>query len=335
MSHLEVYLDTLRLLPNEFHRHFQLLSSLDNRCVSLKQQMDLAEDDCIELMNSKQINETTLKSAANTLSECRELQNEAHSISTEKVELVSEAISIIQSYLTRVEDDMKQFESDYPEAIARLNGQSSSINASSALSQHQSQQLNQSSLSSSRNNMMIDDDSSISSAMQPKRKNQYSNQYSRYSNVVPSRQQQQQRSSSSNYMNSMYNNDSLQMRAPTNDIVSINSYEDPSMSSSQVENDNMVNSGLMSRMTSFTFTGDGLDSANNKYNNDASAANNNNNTSPEELFCFCQQPSYGEMVSLTSNSSFIEIVYFALITSGMIDSFVDVNFIALCRLTFV
>lgn len=139
MTHIETYVDCLKLLPGDFARDLALLQCLDAKTHSINQTIDQLQQHILHLSNDPNSNITEqIRSATSNqvaaqrsgsssippielvnhspflqlLHELREAEQEAYSLSLEKISVTHAIRESIVSYANRLEDETRQFETE-------------------------------------------------------------------------------------------------------------------------------------------------------------------------------------------------------------------------------
>ena len=154
MTHLETYLDCLKLLPGDLARDMALLSSLDSLYVSTQQQLHIQQQQLLELLNNRRsvidlpvpsavpaaappssssssTSASSIRSAAvhpsqpplpswlSLLSSIRLLEQQCESLSCEKVAVCRVVREGISSYSARLDDETALFRGEMGEEMTR------------------------------------------------------------------------------------------------------------------------------------------------------------------------------------------------------------------------
>lgn len=118
-TYLEQYLDLLKTLPNDLSRNLNLIGILDQRVESVRPHLDQTSEEAMKLLNTKKnLNSEEVHSLFNLLDARRLKELEMFDVTSEKIMLVEQAEETINSYLERLDEDLKKFEVELgPEAV--------------------------------------------------------------------------------------------------------------------------------------------------------------------------------------------------------------------------
>lgn len=125
MTHLETYLDCLKLLPNELQREFVLMQELDRRAANIQMRLDALENHVLEAatkgvtaMEGKKQTHTTSSGqpvgdpSEQQLYEIRTLQADLVDLHNEKLALARQSRDMVLGYAARLDYDIQVFAAD-------------------------------------------------------------------------------------------------------------------------------------------------------------------------------------------------------------------------------
>ena len=134
MTHLETYLDTLKILPNEFQREFVLMGELDKKAAMVAHEIDVVQASILELASKggdpNASGDTKKgKNAApalqgeptieDRLAHLRALHQMSVDLSNEKLALAKQSRDMIVSHAARLDDDIELFKEELPPEALR------------------------------------------------------------------------------------------------------------------------------------------------------------------------------------------------------------------------
>jgi hypothetical protein len=251
MSHLETYLDNVKLLPNDLQRYATLMYELDRKCAEANRELISREENFLAQANKEEVPNL------DDLQVIRSVQHQLSVYCLERSALCSETYSIITSYLNRLDEDLKLYEQELPaDLIREAIEESNQFNNTSTGGGIPSSSYSAKSSVKSKNSIFLNPSKGSV-------KHNKSNSHRMSSN------QRRMVDYSYNSLNS--NDEELNM-------------EDLEDVSNSLNDEEMNGAGAVIAM-----------------NNDNTAA---------ELFCFCQQPSYGEMIACDDSDCHYEWFHF-------------------------
>jgi len=126
MTHLETYLDCLKLLPNELQREFVLMGELDRRAANVQLRLDALQEHVLEAatkgvtaMEGKKQNSSAGANgqpvsdpSEQQLYEIRQLQGDLVDLHNEKLALARQSRDMVLGYASRLDYDMSVYAAD-------------------------------------------------------------------------------------------------------------------------------------------------------------------------------------------------------------------------------
>ena len=125
MTHLETYLDVLKLLPNELQRELVLMGELDKKATAVRQEMEAMQEIIIEAASggatkANADKKNAMGGGANgepteaQLLHLRQLQQMLVDLHNEKLALAKQSKDMVVAYASRLDDDIQLFAADLP-----------------------------------------------------------------------------------------------------------------------------------------------------------------------------------------------------------------------------
>ena len=119
-TYLELYLELLKTLPNEFSREMTLITLLDQKADDISTSLETLTAKITEMSAKRRLNSEDQTMMEKLLTERRNKEMEMYNLTKEKIDTVDQIHNVLRSYVGKIDEDLSKFKRELdPQVCSR------------------------------------------------------------------------------------------------------------------------------------------------------------------------------------------------------------------------
>lgn len=119
-THLELYLELLKILPNDFSRDMSLITFLDQKVEDANTALEAMSTKILNYASMRRLSSEEQADMVKLLQERRAKELEAYDLTKEKIAIVQEMEGVIRSFIGKIDEDLVKFERELDPEVCAL-----------------------------------------------------------------------------------------------------------------------------------------------------------------------------------------------------------------------